>query len=172
MSGSAHRICVLVFLGFLAITAGPAAAQPPVDSLTSGMRIRLLAPAGGVPWRTTAVIDSLVGATLHVRDLGEPRELRGTSAAVPLRTVRTLEVSTGRRSRWAGAGEGALWGLAAYAVIAATVIAHENATCESECFGGGFGWIAIAVGVPWSAGLGAVVGLALPVDRWRPVSLR
>jgi hypothetical protein len=82
-----------------------------------------------------------------------------------------LDESTGRRSRAARARKGALWGLGAYALLAGTYIVHENSTCgrTSECFGEGMAWITVLGAIPWSAGIGAAIGLALPVEKWRKI---
>ena len=164
---------MLLVAGLLAIAAPSASAQTPVDSLTAGLRIRLRAPEAGVPWRTTGVLDSVAAGTVYVRDLRDPPAVRGARLTVPLRSVESLEVSVGRRSRWSRAGRGALWGLAVYGVLAGAYIIQESTTCEgADCFGGGFAWIGLAGAVPWAAGIGAVTGFALPVERWRRVHLR
>jgi len=57
-------------------------------------------------------------------------------------------------------------------VLASTYIVHEKRTCRGpDCFGEGFAWIGLAAGVPWSAGVGAAIGAALPVERWHRVTL-
>jgi hypothetical protein len=144
-----------------------------MPNLSVGARIKVVAPEGGVPWSATAIVDSLGSDTLYVRSLSEPPTLRSASrVAIPLGAIRRLQVSGGRASRAARAGRGALWGLAVYALVAGSYFAHEKATChEADCFGEGEAWIGFAFGVPWSAGIGAVVGAALPVERWRRVRL-
>ena len=144
-----------------------------VRDLSSGTRIKLVAPAVNVPWSATAIVDSIGGDTLFVRSLSEPPALRSASrVAIPVAAIRRLQVSDGRASRAGRAGRGALWGLALYALVAGSYIAHEKATChEPDCFGEGAAWIGFAFGVPWSAGIGAAIGGMLPVERWRRVTL-
>ena len=148
-------------------------AQRIVPAVSSGARIKLVAPAAGVPWAATAIVDSVGEDTLYVRSLSEPPALRSASrVAVPLGAIRRLQLSGGSVSRMRRAGRGALWGLAVYAVVAGTFIAHEKSTCkEADCFGEGMAWLGFAFGVPWSAGAGAAIGAALPVERWRRVTL-
>ena len=144
-----------------------------VRDLSSGTRIKLVAPAVNVPWSATAIVDSVGGDTLFVRSLSEPPSLRAASrVAIPFGAIRRLQVSGGRASRVSRAGRGALWALAAYAILAGTYIAHESRTCQGpDCFGEGTQWIALAGGVPYSAGVGAAIGAALPVERWHRVTL-
>ena len=126
-----------------------------------------------MPWSATAIVDSVGGDTLFVRSLSEPPSAaRGSRVAVPFGVDSRLQVSGGRVSRIVRAGRGALWGLAVYAIFAGSYIAREKATCRGpDCFGEGMAWIGFAGGVPWSAGTGAAIGAALPVERWRRVVL-
>lgn len=148
-------------------------AQGVVPAISSGARIKLVAPEAGVPWTATAIVDSVGGDTLYVRSLSEPPALRSASrVSIPFASIHRLAISGGSVSRMRRAGRGALWGLAVYAVVAGTFIAREKATCrEADCFGEGMAWIGFAFGVPWSAGAGAAIGAALPVERWRRVTL-
>ena len=142
--------------------------------LSSGARIKLVAPEAGVPWTATAIVDSVGRDTLYVRSLSEPPLLRSASrVSVPFASIRRLSISGGSVSRMRRAGRGARWGLAVYAVFAGTYIAREKARCreEPDCFGEGEAWIGFAFGVPWSAGAGAAIGAALPVERWHRVTL-
>jgi hypothetical protein len=160
---------LLSLVAFTTRSAGQRAAP----QLSTGARIKLVAPAAGVPWNATAIVDSLGEDTLYVRSLSEPPGLRSASrVSIPLGAIRQLQVSGGSASRIGRAGRGALWGLAVYAVFAGTYIAHEKATCQGpECFGEGLAWIPLAGGVPWSAGIGATIGAALPVEHWHRVPL-
>jgi len=144
-----------------------------VADLSSGARIKLVAPEAGVPWTATAIVDSVSRDTLYVRSVSEPPALRSASRlSVPLASIHRLSISGGRASRIGRAGRGALWGLAVYTVLASTYIVHEKTTCRGpDCFGEGFAWIGLAGGVPWSAGVGAAIGAALPVERWHRVTL-
>ena len=160
-----------LLLLFVSTTQG--AAQQVLGDLQSGMRIKLVAPAVNVPWKATAIVDSVGADTLYVRSLSEPPRLRAAPrVSIPFGSIRSLAVSEGSVSRIGRAGRGALWGLAVYAVLATTFIAHEKATCQGpDCFGEGMAWIPLAGGVFWSAGVGAGIGAALPVERWHRVTL-
>ena len=144
-----------------------------VADISSGARIKLVAPEAGVPWSATAIVDSVGRDTLYVRSLSEPPALRSASrVAVPLASIHRLAISGGRASRIGRAGRGALWGLAVYAVLAGANIVHHETACRSGCVeDDGFQWIGLAAGMPWSAGIGAAVGAALPVERWHRVTL-
>ena len=153
--------------------ANRSAAQRVVRDLSSGARIKLVAPEAGVRWSATAIVDSMGADTLYVRSLSEPPRLRSAlRVSIPFGSIRSLAVSGGRVSRIGRAGRGALWGLAVYALVAGTYIVHEKATCHGpDCFGEGMAWIGLAGGVPWSAGVGAAIGAALPVERWHRLTL-
>jgi hypothetical protein len=155
----------------LTLVASTAQAQIPIGSVTPGARVRVRAPDSGIPWRSTGVLDSLARDTVYLHGFRDPHPLQDARLGVPLTAIEHMDVSGGRASRAARAGRGALWGLGAYAVLAATFIVHEKATCRSDCFGDGWAWLGLAAGVPWAAGIGATVGFALPVERWRPVIL-
>lgn len=161
-----------IVASLLALATAPSVAQTPLDSVTPGARVRVRAPDSGIPWRSTGVLDSFTRDTVYLRGLRDPRPLQDARLGVPLSDIEHMDVSGGRASRAARAGRGALWGLGAYAVLAATFIVHEKATCRgSDCFGDGWAWLGLAAGVPWAAGVGATVGFALPVETWRPVIL-
>ena len=156
----------------LVIAHTPSHAQPRISDLPVGARIRVWAPSAGVPVSTTAVLDSVRGDSLYIGKLREPPALRSMrQVAVPLTSIVQLDESAGRRSRAARARKGALWGLGAYALLAGTYIVHETNTCggTSECFGEGMAWIGLIGALPWSAAIGAAIGLALPVERWRQI---
>jgi hypothetical protein len=157
----------------LAASTTRSAAQRVGRDLPSGTRVKLVAPGAGVPWSATAIVDSVGSDTLYVRSLSEPPRLRSAPrVSIPLGSIQSLDFSTGRVSRIARAGRGALWGLAVYTVLAGAFIAREKATCHGpDCFGEGMAWIGIAGGVPWSAATGAAIGAALPVEHWRRVAV-
>jgi hypothetical protein len=169
VSSSVIGVALLLLLA----AATDSGAQVVVRDLSSGARVKLLSPAAGVPWHATAIVDSVGKDTLYVRSLSEPPRLRSAPrVSIPLGSIQSLDVSAGRASRIARAGRGALWGLTIYAIYAGAYIAHEKATCQGpDCFGEGMAWIGLAGGVPWSAGAGAAIGAALPVERWRRVTL-
>lgn len=157
----------------LVVFASLTSAQQIARGLSSGARVRLVAPEAGVPWSATAIVDSVSAETLYVRSLSEPPLLRSVPRVpIPFGSIRRLDVSGGRASRVGRAGRGALWGVAVYAIVAGTYIAHEKMTCQGpDCFGEGYAWIGLAAGVPWSAGVGAAVGASLPVERWHRLRL-
>ena len=157
----------------LVLSAVTAAAAQRVTELSTGARIKVVAPEAGVPWAATAIVDSVSRDTLYLRSLSEPPVLRSAArVSVPLTSIRRLAISGGRASRIDRAGRGALWGLAVYTVLASTYIVQRNTTCRRECVDDdGFAWIGLAAGLPWSAGIGAAIGAALPVERWHHVTL-
>lgn len=168
-----HASSSTIAVVLLVLASATTVAAQRVAELSSGARIKLVAPEAGVPWTATAIVDSVSQDTLYVRSLSEPPALRSASrVSVPLTSIRRLAISGGRASRIGRAGRGALWGLAVYTVLASTYIVHEKTTCRGpDCFGEGFAWIGLAGGVPWSAGIGAAIGAALPVERWHRVTL-
>lgn len=156
----------LLLVAFGALSA----AQRVHPELASGARIKLVAPAANVPWSATAIIDSIGMDTLYVRSLSEPPQLRAASRVpIPFGSIRRLAISGGRASRVGRAGRGALWGLAVYAIFAAGYFAQVKSTCQ--CSDDGMAWIGLAAGIPWSAGVGAVIGAALPAEHWHRVTL-
>ena len=175
MPAASRRISPFVHTGALLLLVGftaPCSAQR-VRDLSSGKRIKLVAPAVNMPWSATAIVDSVGEDTLFVRSLSEPPALRSASrVAIPFGAIRRLQVSGGRASRVSRAGRGALWGLAAYAILAGTYIVHQNRACrDPDCFGEGMAWLVVAGGVPYGAGVGAAIGAVLPVERWHRVTL-
>jgi CubicO group peptidase (beta-lactamase class C family) len=142
--------------------------------VTPGARVRVLAPAAGVPWPAEGVVDSLSADTVFFRHLSEPPALRRMSrVAVPLASISGLEVPIiGTPSRIDRALKGGLWGVGVYAVFAGAVIVHESLTCKGpDCFGEGMAWIGLVGGIPLAAGVGATVGFALPIAHWYPVPI-
>ena len=175
MTSTTLRHCSfsIIAIALLALPSETRVAAQRVAELSSGARIKLVAPEAGVPWSATAIVDSVSRDTLYVRSLSEPPALRSASRVpVPLVSIHRLAISGGRASRIDRAGRGALWGLAVYALLAGTYIVHEKTTCRGpDCFGEGFAWIGLADMLPWSAGIGAAIGAALPVERWHRVTL-
>jgi hypothetical protein len=102
---------------------------------------------------TAQRLDQLSAAALTIHH-SEP-------SAKPVETTRWF--GRGSSSRVTNTLRGAAWGLAVYAVLAATYIVHEKATCDGpDCFGEGFFWIGLVDMVPTVAGVGAFVGMVWP----------
>jgi hypothetical protein len=158
-----------------AIVAGaePDSRRVPGDLLRRGDRVRVLAPAAGVPWPAEARLDSLSDDTVFLRRMSEPPSMRLLArVAIPTASVARLEVPYSGKSRWDHARVGALVGLGAYLLAATAWIVHEEATCTGpECFGEGFAWIGLVDGVPTSAAIGAGIGFVLPVRHWREIRI-
>jgi hypothetical protein len=164
------RVVLCASLGI--VLSHAVSAQTALATLPRGSRVRLLAPAAGVIWPARAVLDSSSAESLFVSKLSEPPAMRGLSRiAIPVASIRKLEVPVEGASRWPHARQGALWGLGAYLVFVATYVVHEKSTCQSDCFGDGEAFIVLAAGVPWATAAGAVVGAALPIRNWRVVDL-
>jgi hypothetical protein len=114
---SGRRFVAVVAL--LAAIAPHAHSQRTEPDLPDGTRIRIRAQDAGVPWTTTAIVDSLGRDTRWVRQLGDPPPLRTVPRlAVPLHAVTRLELDTGRASRWSRARKGALRALLVWGVVA------------------------------------------------------
>lgn len=166
-----HASSSIIAFVLLVLSSATRVAAQRVADLSSGARIKLVAPEAGVPWTATAIVDSVSRDTLYLRSLSEPPALRSAArVSVPLTSIHRLSVSGGRASRIGRAGRGALWGLAVYTVFAAYIV-HQRTTCRECVDDDGFAWIGLAAGVPWSAGIGATIGAALPVERWHRVTL-
>jgi len=169
------RISSLSSALILIMPAVFANAQSPLDTLSRGARIRVVAPVVGVVWAAEAVLDSLSADSLYVRDVSDPPALRQVSRlAIPRTGIRRLEVPRlNSPSRIDRAVKGAAWGLGVYVVAATIGILHEEATCNGpDCFGEGMAWIGLIGGIPFAAGVGAGIGFALPVRRWQRVPVR
>jgi hypothetical protein len=160
--------CLVVVL--VSPSMRPLAAQT-VDVLPRGTRVRIVAPAAGVIWPARAVLDSVGSDTVFLRELSEPPSMRRLPrVAIPLASVRRFEIPTTGPSRSAHARTGALLGIGVYLLYAGAYVVRERSTCDgSDCFGEGMAWIGLAERVPVAAGAGAMVGLAIPVRRWRAI---
>jgi hypothetical protein len=142
------------------------------EALTPGASVRVVAPAAGIPWAAEAVLDSLSADTMFLRHVSEPPAMRDAPrVALPLASIRRLEVPrVGVPTRVDRAVKGGFWGLGVYTALAAAVVVYEHAACKGpDCFGEGMWWIGLIGGLPSAAGVGAAVGFALPINRWRSV---
>jgi hypothetical protein len=151
------RIIVLAALALCAIS--PLGAQTP--ELATGSRVRVRTTGTDVRTVKGTVVASL-GDTLAIAD-EDGRVLR-----LPVAGLSSIERSLGV-SRSAGAGRGALWGAGVMFPLA--VAGYYGMRCES---GESYGWfcgdgLALGVGagvMVLGAGVGALVGTTVGVERW------
>jgi len=166
-----HPSQIVLGVALVVVLRTPAASQPVADTIPRDARVRLWTAGASMPRRMIGVADSLRGDTVFVSGIRDQR-VSDHQVKVPLASVERLEVSGGRRPAGSRASRGALWGLAAYAVFVSAYVIHERATCDGpDCFGEGEAWIGLAGGLPWAAGVGAGIGLAIPMERWRQIHL-
>lgn len=165
------RLIVGIVAGMLAgLSAVPLPAQEASPAIRAGTRIRIAAPAAGIPYRAKGVVDSANADLLFVRNLSAPASLQGNvQVSVPMGQITRLDVRTGQRSRSAAIGTGALIGLAAGALIPVGLALATGSVNEPDSWGWGGVAMGIAGIVPWTFGIGAAVGALLPVDRWQRV---
>ncbi|HLM68055.1 MAG TPA: hypothetical protein VK358_11035, partial [Longimicrobium sp.] len=107
---------------------------------------------------------------------------RGEVHAVPISSIRTLQVSRGRAPRLTSALESGAVGLLSGAIGGALALAIPSLlgpdACDREgdgvlCFSTGeWALVGAAVGAPIGAASGAVAGFVSPRERWRPVVTR
>lgn len=149
----------------------PARAQS-VAELPAGTRVRVAAPATG---RLIGTVSEVRGDTLLVQS-------RKGMHAVPVSSIRDLQVSRGRPPRVASALEGGAIGLLTGAVGGAAMLALPALVvpdaCDREgdgvlCFSAGeWALVGVVLGAPLGAASGAVVGFAFPRERWRSVAAK
>ena len=168
-----RRHSLALGVALLCGSGASALAQDVPDTLPIGACIRIRAPDAGVIRFTGAVVDGSGPDTLYVRDVRDPRVLRDVDRlAVPWVAVERLDLSVGRKSRWSRAGKGALWGLGVAGAYAAVFVVSERAGCTgADCVDGGSVLLGLIGITPFVAGTGAAIGFALPVERWRRVTL-
>lgn len=121
-----------------------------------GARVRVEAP-GIVAGKYVGTVLTRSGDTLT---LGNPS---GAPVALPLHSIRSLEISRGK-SRSAGALRGMLWGGPIGAAVGAFAVATaEDCTACYEAPGDAEAFaLFTASGLLWGAGIGAIVGR----ERW------
>lgn len=145
----------------LAVTLTPliALGQAP-DSVPPGARVRVLAPPG--LWQpTVARVSAWRGDTL-ILDLAS-----GDRRALPVAALHRLEVSQGTKSKLVtGAAVGLLAGTAATVGFLALFCDDPDTLCEADEFVRAFTIIALPPTVA-----GALVGLAVRVERWEPATV-
>jgi hypothetical protein len=155
----------LIFVGLLLAAPRLADAQFP-NEVQPGTRVRVWVPETvrqeQAPDRRQLLrgtVESIDGATLRLRVPGTAGSL-----AIPRASVRRLDVSEGV-SRGASMFERA----AGAALGGAITFALMN---DPRRAGGPHyrtDWRAAGVGAAWGAGIGGVIGLAFPYERWHRV---
>lgn len=155
----------LIVISFLLATPGLADAQFPAE-VQPGARVRVWIPETtrqeqGPDRRQLlrGTVESIDGGILRLRIPGS-----AGSPAIPRASVRRLDVSRGV-SRGASMVERAVGG----AIGGAIVFALLNDPRRSGGPHYRTDWRAAGVGAAWGAGLGGVVGLTWPYERWRRV---
>jgi hypothetical protein len=159
------RIFPLLSAALLAVA--PAVQGQPTADLPAGTRVRVSEPAAG----------RLVGTVTEVRRDTLLVLARGEVHAVPISSIRTIQVSRGRPPRLASALEGGAIGLLTGAIGGAASLAIPSLlvpdACDREgdgvlCFSTGeWALVGVAIGAPLGAASGALVGLLSPRERWR-----
>ena len=134
------------------LLVSPAQAQEPDPAPLLGQRVRVSTPSG--PSVTGRLVEQ-DGTRLVVSDA------KGSLTAIPVADVSRLEVSAGRKSKaLLGAVIGAAVGLGVGLWAATTWCAESG--CDNEAGG-------VLVLGAGGAGLGALVGAAIKIEKWQPV---
>jgi len=90
-----------------------------------------------------------------------------SEVAVPLSSIRQLDVSRGRKSKAVtGAATGLLAGTAATALFLSVFCSDPDTACQTDEFVRAFSIIALP-----STALGMAIGLAIRVERWETIPL-
>jgi hypothetical protein len=159
---------VVIAAILLAVGSATGAAQFP-QPVQAGVRVRIWLPEAqqqeNGPWRR-----QLLRAT--VSDVGNDTlrlEVAGTAGSLTLAraTIRRLDISRGT-SRVASAFERAF----GFAVVGAIGTALRNDPYGKKWPNYKRDWRAAGEGAKWGAAFGAVLGFALPTERWQRVRLR
>ena len=146
---------VLGVLALVAALPGKGSQAQSLTSLEPGVRIRVAAEAVA-PKPLVGTLVRLDRDAMALR-LADREEL----ALVPRETITKVEVSRGRRSRGRGALFGALVGLAVGAIAVAATPGDDEMFTAAE---------ATAMVGAMGAGLGALIGLAIPPgEKWESV---
>lgn len=132
--------------------------------LQPGTKVRVQAP-GAIAGRVTGL---LLARTTDSITMTRPN---AAPVSIPLRSLTSLEISRGK-SRWRGAGKGALWGSGSMAVLFAIVPPSECRDREGrtacEDLGRGESMVIGAVG---GAFWGAVIGALIGSEHWDRAAL-
>jgi hypothetical protein len=162
-------VCAALLAAPVALRAQSAA------GLASGTRVRVVEPANG---RTVGTVSEVRGDTLMViTGIGESWRV----VALPLSSIRSLQVSRGRPSRHVSALQGAALGVltgAAGGVAGMTIgtLAMQD-SCDGSpdqlmCFTmAESAVLGIIIGAPMGAAWGAVAGFVFPQERWRSITV-
>lgn len=155
----------LIVLGFLLATPVIGGAQFPAE-VRPGIRARVWVPE---PTRQEEGPDrkQLLRGTVQSVDAGTLRlRIPGTVGllAIPRESVRRLDVSRGV-SRGTSMVERAVGGAIGGAILFALLNDPDRSGGPSYRTD----WRAAGVGAAWGAGIGAVIGLTFPHERWRRV---
>ena len=158
----------LIIIEALALCPALVAAQFPAR-VQSGVRVRVWLPErqqqNDNPWHRQllrATVSDVTNDTLRLAVPGTQGVL-----SVPRADMRRLDVSLGT-SRVASAFERA----AAFAISGAIGAALDNDPNGTRWPNYRTDWRAAGEGAKWGAAIGAVVGFALPTERWRRLRLR
>ena len=153
------RFAAVALAASLVINSSAMVAQQPAPRLSSGQRVRI-----------TADSETLIGTVAAVTADGVRITDGAQERAIPLASVRRIDVSKGVTSKGAGAKKGALrWGLIMAGIGAVSLgLQHDDVGDDGASVGE-----AVALGL-WSGGLfggliGAGVGAARAGERWEKV---
>jgi hypothetical protein len=132
--------------------------------LQPGTKVRVQAP-GAIARRVTGL---LIARTTDSITMTRPN---ATPVSIPLRSLTSLEISRGK-SRWRGAGKGALWGSGSMAVLFAIIppsgCRDREGRTACEDLGRGE---SMAIGAVGGAFWGALIGALIGSERWDRASL-
>jgi hypothetical protein len=152
---------ILIILALLLFTSFTNLAGQEVRPLTPGARLRVTVPG----------VERMVGTVALVKPdtLVLLLERGSTPTAIPLTSIRAVEVSRGERGgAWAGAKPGASIGGALFGV-ASLLVVPATGTDPDEALGD----IAILTfgGAVYGAAIGAVIGALTGSERWERTPL-
>jgi hypothetical protein len=154
---------------FALLLPAAARAQFP-ERIREGARVRVWLPEAYQqeqgPWRRQQLRASVAGMSGDTLQLAVPGAVGALS--VPRSAIRRIDISLGPPSRPASAVERAF----AFAIGGAITAALNNDPSSTRWPHYNRTWRAAGEGAKWGGLLGAVVGFALPTERWRRVSLR
>ena len=162
-----YRALIAPVIAIAALASAPAALRAQFsDDVTVGTRVRVWLPESNRqsegPWSRQLLRGSVEGVAGDTLRLSVPGAFGAIS--IPRSSMRRLEVSRGV-SRPASAFERAVGGAIGGAISWAIVNDPRNVRGPHYRTD----WQAAGVGAAWGAGIGAVIGLLFPHERWRQV---